>query len=54
MKLEKILADKRPDFLSSSTFNLLLETKAISIPEKNAENISETKMTAGLSNLYQI
>ena len=32
-----ILADNRPLFLSSSIFNLLELTKAISIPEKKAE-----------------
>ena len=36
-KKDKILAENLPCLLSNSIFNLLAETKAISIPEKRAE-----------------
>ena len=37
-------AEKAPPFLSSSIFNLLELIKAISIPEKKAENNSANKI----------
>lgn len=40
VKIDMILEVKLLDFLSNSNFNLLDETKAISMPEKNAENNS--------------
>ena len=46
MNTANILADKRPLFLSSSIFNLLELTKAISIPEKKAEKIKDTITTS--------
>jgi len=49
MKFENMRAERLPDFLSSSTLSLLLDTKAISIPEKNAEKIKEMTITVRLS-----
>lgn len=41
-KREIIFPERKPLFLSSSIRNLFDDTKAISIPEKKAENNSET------------
>ena len=41
-KLATIEPESDPRFLSTSTLNRLAETKAISIPEKKADNTRQT------------
>ena len=45
LKYDITLAEKKPSFLSSSIFNLLEDTNAISIPEKKADDKRETPIT---------